>query len=37
MMYTVATLVPVKDQTRRSNICCEPDFVDRLTHEINEN
>ena len=37
MMYTVATLILVTDQTPGPNIRCELDFVDSVTHEINEN
>ena len=27
----------VADRTPRPNICCELDFMDSVTHEINEN
>ena len=37
MMYTVAAIMLVADQTPRMNIRCELDFVDSVTHEINEN
>ena len=37
MMHAVAALILVTDQAPGPNICCELDFVDSVTHEINEN
>ena len=36
MMYTVAALMLVKDETPGPNIRCELDFVDSVNHKINE-
>ena len=37
MMYTVAALILVTDQTSEPNIRCELDFMDSVTQEIKEN